>query len=134
MHIEVFTLCDAAADYQGRLSILGIFDTILATQMPAVHPFCSVALRIRFERIEQGEQKLRLHIVDDDGNPVIPEINGTFTVNVPKNLPIATTNLVLNLGQLKFTKHGEYEINLAMNGSMVASLPLFVKDPSEERE
>ena len=36
--IEIFTLCDAAADYQGRLNILGVFDTIFAPQMPASHP------------------------------------------------------------------------------------------------
>ncbi|MDB6032554.1 MAG: hypothetical protein JWM16_2892, partial [Verrucomicrobiales bacterium] len=38
MEIQVAVLCDAATDYQGKLNILGTFDTIFTAQMPAVHP------------------------------------------------------------------------------------------------
>jgi len=134
LNIEIFTLCDAAADYQGRLNILGVFDTIFAPQMPAVHPFCSVALRIRFQMIEHGEHRLRLHIVDDDGNLLIPEIEGAFTVEMPGSSQIASANLVLNLGQLHFKSHGEYAINLAIDGHQDVSLPFWVKEPPKVKE
>jgi len=126
--IEIFTLCDAAADYQGRLSILGVFDTIIAPQMPATHPFCSVALRIRFQMTERGQHRLTLHLVDDDGNLVVPAIEGAFGVEMPGNSQIASANLVLNLGQLQFNNYGEYAINLAIDGRQEASLPLWIKE------
>lgn len=129
MEIEIFTLCDAAADYQGRLNILGVFDTIFASQMPARHPFCSVALRIRFQMTERGQHRLTLHIVDDDGNLVIPAIVAAFSVEIPSNSQIASANLVLNLGQLQFKNYGEYAINLAIDGRQEASLPFWVKEP-----
>ena len=97
MDLEVFTLCDAAADYQGRLSILGIFDTIFAASLPALHPQCSVALRIRFSKVEEGKHNLVLHIVDNDGNMIIPPLNGDFGIQLPGNDRHGTINLVLNL-------------------------------------
>ncbi len=129
MNIEIFTLCDAAADYQGRLNILGVFDTIFAAQMPAVHPFCSVALRMRFQRTERGQHMLRLDIVDDDGKVVLPEIEATFNVEMPGNSQVASANLVLNLGQLQFQSYGEYAINLAIDARQEASLPFWVREP-----
>jgi len=54
MKLELFTLCDFAADYGGKLSVVGIFDTLGAKQVPAVHPQCAVAAKMRFEKIEEG--------------------------------------------------------------------------------
>jgi hypothetical protein len=129
MDIEVFTLCDAAADYQGRLSILGVFDTVFAVKMPAMHPFCSVALRMRFQMTEHGQHRLTLHIVNQDGEFVIPEIKGEFRVEPPPGSRVASANLVLNLGQLRIKDYGEYAVNLAIDGSQVATLPFWVKEP-----
>ena len=54
MTIQIAVLCDAATDYNGKLNLLGTFDTILTSQLPAIHPQCSIALRIAFNRIEEG--------------------------------------------------------------------------------
>ncbi len=128
MDIEIFTLCDAAADYQGRLNILGVFDTIFAPQMPAAHPFCSVALRIRFQKTEAGQHRLTVHIVNIDGNLLIPAIEGAIGIEILGNSQIASANVVLNLGQLQFKTYGEYAINLAIDGRQEASLPFWVRE------
>ena len=54
MRLEIFSLCDAATADFGKLSMLGVFDTIWAIKIPAVHPQCAIALRVRFEKIERG--------------------------------------------------------------------------------
>ena len=127
MEIEVFTLCDAAADYQGRLSILGIFDTIFAANLPALHPHCSVALRIRFSKVEEGKHNLTLHIVDYDGNMIIPPLSGEFGIQLAGNDQHGTINLVLNLQGLKFQHPGEYAVNLVINREEKASFQLMLK-------
>ncbi|MBI5714109.1 MAG: hypothetical protein HZC38_11910 [Chloroflexi bacterium] len=129
MDLEVFTLCDAAADYQGRLSILGIFDTIFAASLPALHPQCSVALRIRFSKVEEGKHNLVLHIVDNDGNMIIPALNGDFGIQLPGNDRHGMINLVLNLQGLSFNRYGEYAVNLAIDNNELASLPFWVRQP-----
>jgi hypothetical protein len=38
MNIQVAVLCDAATDDNGKLNLLGAFDTIYTQQLPATHP------------------------------------------------------------------------------------------------
>lgn len=127
METDIFVLCDAAADYQGRLSILGVFDTIMVQKLPASHPFCAVALRIRFARTEEGEHELVLHIVDYDGKMIIPPLNGKFMVQLPNNERHGTINLVLNLQGLTFNTVGEYAVNVSIDKHQIASLPFHVR-------
>lgn len=130
MDIEVFTLCDAAADYQGRLSILGIFDTVFAANLPAQHPQCAVALRIRFSKIEEGKHNLTLHLVDNDGKMLMPPLTGEFDVQLVGNDRQGAMNLILNLQGLSFNRYGEYAINLAIDSHELDSLPFWVKQPA----
>ncbi len=129
MDVEIFTLCDAAAAYDNRLNILGVFDTIWAASLPSIHPFCSVALRLRFEMIERGSHKLALHIVDHDGNMMLPPLEGEFPVNFLDQQQIGSVNLVLNLGGLPLTRYGVHEVKLAIDGHVTSSVPFWVKAP-----
>ena len=61
MDIQIAALCDAATDSHGKLNILGTFDTINAGQLPAVHPQCSIALRLVFSKMEEGHKELKLN-------------------------------------------------------------------------
>jgi len=129
MNIEVFSLCDAATvDVAGKLNVLGAFDTIGTGDMPTVYPQCAIALRIRFKNIERGEHRVTVNFVDLDGKHIIPAANGTININFPDEQRSGSANLVLNLQMLKLEKHGEYSIDLAVDGRDEASLPLFVRE------
>lgn len=132
MKIELFALCDAATDYQGKLNLLGAFDSIWAKQMPAVHPLCAVALRIRFMKIEEGEHKVKISIVDGDGRAVVSPVEAGVNIQF-KNTPLTSmaTNMILNLQGLKFPVYGEYSIDLAIDGRHEVSLPLYVNNIPE---
>lgn len=82
MQLEILTLCDAAADYQNKLSLLGAFDTVTAPSFPATHPQCAIALRLRFTRIEEGTHSLRIHVVDQDGALIMPSLDGQLSVTL----------------------------------------------------
>lgn len=127
MHIEVFSLCDAATiDAAGKLNVLGAFDTIWSGKMPVVYPQCAIALRIRFENIERGAHKVSVNFVDLDGKHIISPANGTININFPDEQRSGSANLVLNLQMLKLEKHGEYSIDLAVDSRKEASLPVFI--------
>jgi len=128
MQIEIFALCDAATADLGKLNMLGAFDTIWVAKTPAVHPQCTIALRVRFEKIEQGEHKVAVHFVDIDGKNVIPPAQGAITINFSEEQSSGSANLILNLQGLKLERAGEYSIDLAIDGQQKASLPLFVKE------
>ena len=128
MNIEAFLLCDCATDQRGKLNVLGAFDSIYARKMPTVHPACTVAARIRFEKIEQGDHKVRIDVIDQDGRPIVPRLNGNISVRAREDVGSSVVNLILNLQRLKFENYGEYRIDLAIDGKVEGSLPFSVRE------
>lgn len=126
MEVEVFALCDAATDSGGKLNILGAFDRINGRQFPLVHPHCAIALRVRFDRIEEGNHRVKISLIDADGNSVIPGLDGNIGIKFPEDVQSVCANMVLNMNGLKFEKPGQYSIELALDGRYEKSLPVNV--------
>jgi hypothetical protein len=127
MKTEIFTLCDAATEQQGKLNLLGSFDHLHSRQEPVAHPGCALAIKLRFTKIEEGSHKIKIAFGDDDGNLVMPTIETQIDVLVAPNDSTATANLILNIQQLKLPQFGEYSIDLAVDGRAEAALPLYVR-------
>jgi len=127
MNIEAFLLCDAATDQRGKLNVLGAFDNIWAKKLPAIHPACAIAARIRFEKIEEGSHPIRIHIIDEDGKSIGPNPQGNINVSIGDDVGSSVANIVLNIQRLKFEKYGQYRIDLAIDNQIKASLPFHVK-------
>lgn len=127
MNIQIAALCDAATDYGGKLNLLGTFDTILTPSLPATHPAASIALRIVFDKIEEGPHKIRIGLVNDDGRPVMPGIEIPLEVEVPPEASFVSRNIVVNIQALKFDQEGQYAIDIALDGRHQCSIPLAVK-------
>ena len=128
MTVEIFTLCDAATvDAGGKLNILGSFDRLSAREAPVIHPQCSLAMKLRFERLEEGRKRIRISFIDSDGGAVMPPLEATAEVQVRGEDPTATASLALNIHQLRFPSFGEYSIDLAVDDRQEASSPLYVR-------
>ena len=134
MNIQVAVLCDAATDYGGKMNLLGTFDTIVARQLPAMHPQCTIALRIAFDRSEEGQHKVSMSFVDDDGRSIMPSIEMPVQVDVPGESIFVSRNFIINIQQMKFERPGHYAIGILLDGRMQASLPLHVKLAPAEGE
>lgn len=134
MEVEIFTLCDAATDSAGKLNILGAFDRILTSQLPAVHPFCAIALRIRFARIEEGNHKLSVTFANEDGKPVLPGLQGSLAIRFREGDATVAANMVLCIQKLKLEAAGEYTIDLAIDGRHEGSIPLYVRQRPRQDE
>ena len=127
MKTEAFLLCDAATDSQGKLNILGAFDSIFAREMPVAHRLCAVALRMRFAGTETGDHKIKISIIDADGKSIIPDMDGNIGIKTNDETASRAVNLILNIQGLKLQKFGEYRIDAAINGRHEASLPFYVR-------
>jgi hypothetical protein len=126
MDIEIFTLCDHAQDFGGKLVIIGTFDTITAPVFPAVHAALSIAARIRFLRTEAGLHKINILVVNEDGKEILPPFSGDLTVNPPPQSESMVVNFCLDVGRLTFEKPGRYGIDLIVDGVHQRSLPLLL--------
>lgn len=133
MNLEVFIICDAATESQGKLNILGGFDTIFAKELPAGPPLCAIVVRVRFSREEEGEHKIFINLIDDLEASLIPRYEQTFPVKVQGEDRSATVNFILNLQNLAFKRYGEHKIKLDIDGKLKATLPLFVRRPRESQ-
>ena len=134
VQILLATLCDFAADYQGKLCILGAFDTLCTREFPVAHPQCSFALRMFFDPEDHGIYKLMIKAQGPEDEDIMPpfeaDIDATFPVGGP---PFITRNIVLNLQRMKFEKPGLYRFVVEHDGDELTAVPLRVmlyQDPS----
>ena len=128
MKVEIFNLCDyAAADASAKLNLIGIFDTIYARETPVVNGFCTLAARVRFDRIEEGLKKFKISFVDSDGRLILPSLETQILVQIPPESQNATAQIVTQLSQLILPRFGEYSIDLAIDGRQEASTPIYAR-------
>ncbi len=127
MDIQIATLCDFAADYQGKLCIQGTFDSLYSRQLPVQHPSCALALRICFTEADAGSHKLSINLVDEDGKSLDDErmpIDADFQVQLPDGEPFLTRNLILNLQGLVFKTEGSYSVDISIDDELYSRIPL----------
>ena len=127
MNVQVAVLCDAATDDNGKLNLLGAFDTIFARELPAIHPQCTVALRVTFYSEDEGKRQLKLNFVDADGRSVMPAIEVPVEVRLPEDVHFGTRNFVFNFQQMKFDAPGLYSADISLDGQLKANIPLLVR-------
>lgn len=126
MEVQIASLCDAAADYNGKLSLLGAFDTVLVQQVPAVHPHCAVALRIVFRDTDEGDHTLQLAMIDEDGKNLLPKIEAQMKIKLADHMFFSSNNLIFNLQGLQFPAAGQYSIDIRLDNQIIARIPLQV--------
>ena len=111
MEVRVFTLCDGAYNYNGKLTIVGTVDHIKLPKVPVVATI-GVAAKIVFDNTEAGEKRVSLSFVDDSDSPIIPPIE--FTTRVDSD---GFGNFVLagNINGLDIKKYGNYKVVLRID-------------------
>ncbi|MBC2607283.1 DUF6941 family protein [Pelagicoccus albus] len=129
MEILTACLCDSAKDYQGKLCILGAFDTIAANELPATHPNCAIALRISSVAEDLGSHQINVSLLDSEGKNLLPA--GAIKVNfalpvLPENHHFTTTNCIINLQSIVLPKHGNYRLEVFLDGEKAGKIPLQV--------
>jgi hypothetical protein len=127
MNIQVAVLCDAATEDNGKLNLLGAFDTIYAPQLPAVHPQCAVAMRVTFMSGDEGERKLKLNFVNADGRAIMPPIEIPVSVVLPDDVHFVTRNFIVNFQNLQFNEAGLYSVDVRLEDKSQGNIPLSVK-------
>lgn len=129
MEILTAVLCDSAADYQGKLCVLGAFDTIAAPRFPIVHPHCSVAVRLLFKDADVGKHALAIALIDPDGKMILPAgpPRWDFELHkIPEETFFLSRNFVLNFQGLTFPKPAQYSFDITLDGRIIARIPLQV--------
>ncbi len=109
MNVNLAVLCDAAnVSREGKLNVLGEFDSIHASTFPLTYPTMVLVVRLEAHPTEAGDHTLRLHLNDEDGQDVVPPLQGEFPTGDPPFLgvPIRTAPLILQMHGVRFGGRG----------------------------
>ncbi|MBI2252929.1 MAG: hypothetical protein HYU63_09375 [Armatimonadetes bacterium] len=128
MEVTLAVLADySSITKEGKLNILGIFDTIWAKNFPAEHHNMQLVMRFMFPRSEARTKKnIKVRLIDADGNQIF-EI-GTELIISQEKFPLPVINInsdhILNLNNLVFQKQGDYSFHILINEDDRKSVPL----------
>lgn len=125
MTVDIFTLCDSAKEYQGKLVIVGTFNTIVANQFPVIYPELAIVARIIMNQEEKGEHSLEISVKKKNEdiyliNPFKLEVN-----NNGLEAEIGNVNLIFNANNISIPSEGKYIVTLKI-GDTVKESTLFV--------
>ncbi|WP_419165991.1 DUF6941 family protein [Candidatus Palauibacter sp.] len=122
MEIVLATLADCAnTSNDGKLNLMGLFDTLYAANVPVTHPSMQLVLRIRVEPAEIDRQhELEIRCMDADGEELF-KVKGGFSVQA---LPgrAATFNHVVGINNLTFQKYGGHTVSIFVNRDLKETL------------
>ncbi|MDR1986453.1 hypothetical protein Holit_02648 [Hollandina sp. SP2] len=126
MKIELFTFCDFAQENNGKLTIVGTFDTIISRTFPCMHPQLAVVIRIRFDLWEFSNHSFRIETRDLQGEMSMDPITGNIDVKGVGNAT-AVSHLVFTISNLRFKNIGVINFVLYIDDKEVGLIPLHVR-------
>ena len=135
MEVDLALLCDAATvDGSGKLNILGVFDRLNVSALPARHGRMALVLRFTGDVSEAGEHDLGISLRDPEGGEVI-RADGKIQVGAGRGAAGEGIRVpqVLNFDGLVFEAEGRYVFDVKVDGTHHVAIPLRVSIPSRVR-
>lgn len=124
MNIRLFTLCDGAYNYNGKITVVGTTDNIKVFKIPSKLTI-GLAIKISFPPQEYGEKRVSLRILSPSNTDTIPPMNLPPTYSRGKEGEEARLVIAGNLQDINIEEVGFYTVILTVNGSEF-SLPFKV--------
>jgi len=117
--INFVHICDyASVSREGKLSTMGIFDTIHVQSLPAMHPLLYLAYEIEMRPAEVGQNfKLGIKLVDADGKVMMQtEAQATAGAVAPLQAgSVLKIPQLLALGGMPLPRAGRYSFDIFIN-------------------
>ncbi|MBS1722062.1 MAG: hypothetical protein JSS66_03530 [Armatimonadetes bacterium] len=117
MRLLLCKLCEYGTQQQnGRHSMVGIFDNIVAPSFPIDHPAFFICLQFEFEAAESGDpMDVLVKLVDDDARALL---DFTASGEVPRDVSGGPTRLFMQfqIPGLRLEKPGDYQLEVVYNG------------------
>ena len=128
VQVNLAVLCDAAnVSREGKLNILGEFDSIHASSFPLTYPTMVLVLRMEAHPTEVGRPPpeaaaarrrrpgRRAAAARASSRPAFPPFAG---------VPVRTAPIILQMHGVRFDQPGHYSFELLVDGHHLRSLPL----------
>ena len=126
MELDFALIADAAnVSQEGKLNILGIFDTIWAREFPVRHAAMVFVLRVKADFTDQGSHTLEVRLLDADGEQLF---RAEGPIQVPGSAPgrPVKPHVIMGLSGVSFRSPGDYSFEVMIDGHHLKSVPLYI--------
>jgi Family of unknown function (DUF6941) len=120
------------ADYanvsrEGKLNILGIFDTIYARSFPITHPHMQLVIRFEAEAAEAGQTRQVEVVLQEQDGEALFRLPTAMTVQRGELGEAVRADHILALNNVAFARPGRYAFRVLVDGHEAARVPLRVE-------
>jgi hypothetical protein len=120
------------ADYanvsrEGKLNIMGVFDSIYARSFPVTHPHMQLVIRFEAEAAEAGStRQIEVQLQAQDGE-LIFRLPASMTIQRGDPGEVVRADHILAMNNVAFAEPGRYAFRVLVDGTVAASVPLRVE-------
>lgn len=116
MDIQIFTLCDNAQEYNGKLVIVGAFNELSFDKFPAIYPEISVVARtiIEDEKAEGHDVELSAFNADTGNEALMPHFKTRLDTKGNMGQTVYS-NLILHMNNVAIPEKGKYIIKFSID-------------------
>jgi len=131
LEVNFAFLCDYADQSGGKMSAIGLgFDTIYAVNVPVRHSLFFSVISIKFSATEAGPKRVGMHLIDEDGNNIVPPLDTTINVSSPApGFLYRNQQIALAMHGITFPRYGDYTVSWLVGGQEIKVVPLKVAQP-----
>ncbi len=125
MDVTLALLADAAnLSVEGKLNLLGIFNTVYAPTFPASHPQMQLVLQFRATPAEVGRKRtIEVEFRDADGKKLGSTVAQLVVPKGEPGHPIQVGHIIAISG-LRLEKPGDYEFHILVDRDDKEQIPL----------
>ena len=117
MECDWAVICDYALTAQdGKVSVIGMYDAIMATAFPATHPTMAAVFRLR--AIPNATEPVKVEVARPNGD-VLHGFEGNITIGAT-----GVFTLIVNVVGLTFPEEGRYSFRVLTNNRLLKSVAL----------
>lgn len=121
MKTDIFTLCDSAQEYGGKLVIVGAYNNINANKFP-FNQSLSLVARIIFDEAEkQGEHNMEFYVKKKDEDVYLLK-DGKLNINIANfGEHNSAVNLIIKTANVLIPSAGSYIVYLKVDDQVFQS-------------
>lgn len=124
MEVTLAVCCDAAnVSREGKLNLLGIFNSIHAAEFPCTHPHLALVMRVEARIGEEGVYPLEIQLVDEDGQRLF-HINGQLSLQGAEPGRPMTAQTIMDINNLQLPRPGTYAFEVFFDGRHTRSIAI----------
>ena len=115
MKVDIFTLCDSAQEYGGKLIIIGTFNSIYAKEFPTLHPEFALVARVVFSEDEKGVHNIDFSIKKNGEEVYIMPLGQMTADTTSTKGKDAIINVVVKGNNIPIPSAGTYVVTLKVD-------------------